>query len=356
MAMEVRPAQVESPLVVDPKMRAIFETLKQIAPTPMPVLLLGETGSGKEVTADFIHRHSGRAHQPFVKINCAGLTESVVESELFGHERGAFTGALREHAGLFEVAHGGTLFLDELGELPLRTQAKLLRVLELGELTRVGSARPRRVDVRFVAATHRDLPQLIAQGAFRHDLYFRLNGVAVEIPPLRDRASEIMPLACMFLRRYAERLERPLLRFAEGVDDVLCSHDWPGNVRELRSVVERSAAMCRSELIRADDVALGSGTRHRPVVRTETGRSGVIAAPQGIRGELRAFERTRILTALSRTRGNQTEAAKLLGVSRRTLTSKLKSLEIRERRGHFARSVDDERGLPPEAEPGDYGS
>ncbi len=350
MAMEVRPAQVESPLVVDPKMRAIFETLKQIAPTPMPVLLLGETGSGKEVTADFIHRHSGRAHQPFVKINCAGLTESVVESELFGHERGAFTGALREHAGLFEVAHGGTLFLDELGELPLRTQAKLLRVLELGELTRVGSARPRRVDVRFVAATHRDLPQLIAQGAFRHDLYFRLNGVAVEIPPLRDRASDIMPLACMFLRRYAERLERPELRFAEGVDHVLCAHDWPGNVRELRSVVERSAAMCRSELIGGDDVALGSSAGHRPAGRMDTGVRA--SAQQGIRGELRAFERTRILTALTRTRGNQTEAAKLLGVSRRTLTSKLKSLEIRERRGHFARGLDDDRGLPPEGEPG----
>jgi DNA-binding NtrC family response regulator len=229
-------------------------------------------------------------------------------------------------------------------------------VLELGELTRVGSTRPRKLDVRFVAATHRDLAQLIAAGEFRHDLYFRLNGVAVEIPPLRDRTSEIMPLATMFLRHYAARLERPALRFDQGVDDVLRAHDWPGNVRELRSVVERSAAMCRSELIRGDDVAFGSAGRHRPATRHDPARSSVLPSQQGIRSELRAFERTRILTALTRTRGNQTEAAKLLGVSRRTLTSKLKSLEIRERRGHFTRGPDEEHLRHAEREPGDHRS
>ena len=320
------------PVVVDPQMRAIFDSLERLAGVGIPILLLGESGSGKEVLSEWIHHNSGRADRGLVRVNCAGLTESVVESELFGHEKGAFTGAVQAHAGIFETADGGSLFLDEIAELPARTQAKLLRVLESGEYVRVGGRRARRADVRWIAATHRDLRRLVKQGEFRQDLYYRLNGATVEIPPLRQRRCEIVPLAMLFLKQCAALWKRPDFELAEDAVAALLSHSWPGNVRELRHVIERAAATCTDRVLRSDTLTFDRisapsvalvGT-DRQVPEMERGSSvGDGANPGTIRTELREFERGRILEALRLTKGNQTQAAKMLGVSRRTLYNKL---------------------------------
>jgi len=316
-----------APLVLDPHMCAVFELSRRLRPAAIPVLILGETGSGKEVVADWIHGAGGA--RPMVKINCAGLTESVVESELFGHERGAFTGAFQAHKGVFESAHGGTLFLDEIAELPLRTQAKLLRVLEAGEFTRVGSAQATKVKVRFIAATHRDLRDLVARGEFRRDLYFRLNGATLEIPPLRERKSEIVPLAQRFMQGRSDRLERPL-ELDRSAEVALCEYQWPGNIRELRNVIECAATFCVNSVVTAREL-----TFDRPLCQTrasiparsvarEAGSSVAGASDfRQLRAESLKFERAHIIDALQVTGGNQTRAALLLGISRRTLTNKL---------------------------------
>ncbi|XYI01503.1 sigma-54 interaction domain-containing protein [Sorangium sp. So ce1128] len=301
-------------LALDPEMRRLRDALETVAPTPLPVLILGETGTGKEVVAEWIAGMSRHTRDRFVKVNCASLSESLVESELFGHERGAFTGAVAPREGLFEAAHEGTLFLDEVGELSPRTQAKLLRTLEYGEIVRVGSTRPRRVDVRVIAATHRDLEQMVRDGDFRQDLYFRLNAVTLRIPPLRARTTEILPLAELFAARLSRRLERPAPRLAPEATAALLAHTWPGNIRELRHVIERAVVMSKGGPILADHLML------------EAPRAQVEVA--GIRGDVRSFERDRILAALDRTRQNQTRAAELLGVSRRTLTNKLNAYGI----------------------------
>ncbi|MGK3994912.1 sigma-54 interaction domain-containing protein [Sorangium sp. So ce1024] len=300
-------------LALDPEMRRLRDALETVAPTPLPVLILGETGTGKEVVAEWIAGMSRHTRDRFVKVNCASLSETLVESELFGHERGAFTGAVAPREGLFEAAHEGTLFLDEVGELSPRTQAKLLRTLEYGEIVRVGSTRPRRVDVRMIAATHRDLDQMVADGEFRQDLYFRLNAVTLRIPPLRARTCEILPLAELFAARLSRRLERPAPRLTPGATSALLAHPWPGNIRELRHVIERAVVMSKGGPIQADHLMLAA-----PRAQAEA----------GIRGDVRSFERDRILAALDRTRQNQTRAAELLGVSRRTLTNKLNAYGI----------------------------
>jgi two-component system, NtrC family, response regulator AtoC len=317
------------PIILSPQMCKARALIVQIAKTKLPILVLGETGSGKEVMAELAHRHGAHDRRPLIKINCAGLTESVVESELFGHERGAFTGALQAHTGLFEQADGGTLLLDEVGELPPRTQAKLLRVLESGELMRVGSARSRRVSVRVIAATHRDLPQLVATGRFRQDLYFRLNGVTVTLAPLRERSEEVIPLALHFIARAAHRAEHTALGLSAAAQDALLAHDWPGNVRELRNVMERAAALCESRLIDVELLGLdpaSAPSKAPPAV--DGGGLRAVGPTSGIRAAVRDFERARIVAALARTQGNQTAAAKLLGVSRRTLCNKLSAHEI----------------------------
>ncbi|KYF68711.1 sigma-54 interaction domain-containing protein [Sorangium cellulosum] len=300
-------------LALDPEMRRLRDALETVAPTPLPVLILGETGTGKEVVGEWIAGMSRHARDRFVKVNCASLSETLVESELFGHERGAFTGAVAPREGLFEAAHEGTLFLDEVGELSPRTQAKLLRTLEYGEIVRVGSTRPRRVDVRVIAATHRDLEQMVAEGEFRQDLYFRLNAVTLRIPPLRARTCEILPLAELFAARLSRRLERPAPRLTPAATSALLAHPWPGNIRELRHVIERAVVMAKGGPIQADHLMLVAPRAQ---------------ADAGIRGDVRSFERDRILAALDRTRQNQTRAAELLGVSRRTLTNKLNAYGI----------------------------
>jgi DNA-binding NtrC family response regulator len=322
----------DHPVLVDAEVRRIYGLLSRIAGAELPVLVLGETGSGKEGAAEWIHRCSPRAHGSYVRVNCASLSESMLEAELFGHERGAFTGAVGERDGWFAAAHGGTLLLDEVAELSLRSQAKLLRVLETGEVTRLGSTRPRRVDVRVVAATHRDLATQVARGEFRQDLYFRLDGLTVEIPPLRRRPDDVLPLAQLFLRRFASRASRSVPALSAAATALLVAHDWPGNVRELRNAMARAAALCAGDTILPEHVALSTASAPRASAPPTPSVTLAPVAPQAsapavevgdMREQMRAFERARILAALGSARGNQTRAAQLLGVSRRTLTNKL---------------------------------
>jgi two-component system, NtrC family, response regulator AtoC len=295
-------------VIAAPAMEAVWAEARLAAKSSISVLLLGETGVGKEVLARAVHALSPRAARPFLGLNCAALAESLLESELFGHEKGAFTGALQAKPGLFEAADGGTVFLDEIGEMPLTIQVKLLRVLELREVMRVGGRTPRRVDVRFIAATNRDLEAEAARGAFRQDLFFRLDGISLLIPPLRGRAPEIAPLARAFLARAAAELDRPHppALTAEALR-LLERYPWPGNVRELRNVIDRAVVLCPGDSI---------GPEHLPLkVREGTALRPPASEPRDERG--------RILAALEATLWNQTQAAAKLGVSRRTLINRI---------------------------------
>ena len=298
------------PLVRAESMKRLYAMIERVAPSELSVLLLGETGVGKEVIAEAIHLGSARAHGPFVRVNCAAIAESLVESELFGHERGAFTGATHAKRGILEAADGGTVFLDEVGELSRAVQAKLLRVLEEREVQRVGSLEPRPIDVRFVSATNRDLKAEAEAGSFRSDLYFRLNGISLHVPPLRERREEVVPLAQRFARRVAP--EAPP-RIAAATVTILQRYDWPGNVRELRNAMERAAVLGGKSVIEPE---------HLPPEIT----GSADAPPQpgsALRDEMVDLERRRIVEALERCDGNQTKAAELLGMPRRTFVKRL---------------------------------
>ena len=309
------PPSVQSEFVVrDPAMQRLYQLVRQVAVGTISVLVLGETGAGKEVVARALHDASPRAKQPFLAVNCAAFSESLIESELFGHERGAFTGAAQAKPGLLETADGGTIFLDEVGELSLATQAKLLRVIESREVTRVGALKSRAIDVRFVSATNRDLEQNGKDGTFRQDLFFRLNGVMLKLPPLRERVSEIEPLAHQFAGDVAEQLGRARPAFSADALSALTAYAWPGNIRELRNTIERAVLLCDGETISANDLPLDRMTA-RPV-GAETDRPA------------QDPERGRILQALRDCAGNQTRAAKLLGISRRTLLHRLDTYGI----------------------------
>jgi DNA-binding NtrC family response regulator len=286
------------------------------APTTMTVLLLGETGVGKDVLAEWIHAHSPRASGPLVRINCAALSETLLESELFGHEKGAFTGAVQARAGHIEAADGGTLLLDEVGEIPLSAQAKLLVALERREVLRVGSTRPRTVDVRFLAATNRELDGLVAKGAFRADLLHRLNGVTIRVPPLRERTDEIEPLAREFAQAACRALGKPEVTLAPNAVRLLAAQPYPGNIRELKSLVERATAFATGGVLDVATIELA----------LEASASAKTSAPpENLREELETLERQRILQALEECHGNQTKAAMLLGMPRRTLVTRLAS-------------------------------
>lgn len=308
----------EEIVAVSRRMRAVLELVDSVAPTDATVLLLGESGTGKELLARAIHRRSRRQEHTLLAVNCSALTETLLESELFGHMRGSFTGATASRRGLFEEADRGTLFLDEVGEMVPSTQVKLLRALQEGEIRPVGANDSRKVNVRVVAATNRDLRAAVAEGRFREDLFYRLNVVAIEVPPLRDRLEDVPPLAQFFLRRYAERSGRKVARFAPEVLDRLLAHRWPGNVRELENAVERAVVLCRSDTIRPAELPPEVTGR---VVGTREGRRVRFDQPltEARRELLESFERNYLEDVLSRSDGRIAEAARLAGMDRSNL-------------------------------------
>lgn len=313
-------------------MTRLHELVERVSDSTINVLLLGETGAGKEVTARAIHEQSSRAKGPFIGVNCASFNHTLFESELFGYERGAFTGANKAKQGTIEAAHGGTLFLDEVGETPLDSQAKLLRVLELRQVVRLGSLQRRDVDVRVIAATNRDLSEEITAGRFREDLYYRLNGISLVIPPLRERRDEIIPLAMHFDEHESAQLgyasAAPISTEARRI---LEEHLWPGNVRELKNVIQRAVLLSGGRTIEPDHL------RMDPERWPATNKPRAIV-PAGSPAEITSVNspvlvesvdpRQRIIDALAACGGNQTRAAKLLGISRRTLTTRLNQFDI----------------------------
>ena len=316
------PAEVEpgQPIVLDPAMRRVYSLVERIADTAMTCLILGETGVGKELVAEAIHKRSARRDKLLIKLNCAALPETLLESELFGYERGAFTGAERRKVGFFEAADGGTLFLDEIGEMPLALQAKLLRVLERKVITRVGGTTEVATNARLIAATHRDLEAEVRAGRFRQDLMFRIGGFTLVVPPLRDRAAEIVPLAEHFARNAATEQGRPAPALADSARDALTGYAWPGNVRELRNAVERALVLC-GETIEAGDLP--------EKLRDAAQRVRPVASAADMRGHLAEVERAAIVAALETESQNQTRAARRLGLSRRALIYKMEKYGLK---------------------------
>ena len=323
-------------IVLDARMRAVYDEAGRAAQGPISVLVLGETGVGKEILAHEIHRRSPRANGPFVALNCAALSETLLESELFGHERGSFTGAGHAKPGLLESADKGTVFLDEIGDIPHATQVKLLRVLEERKVMRVGGRTAIPIDVRFVSATNRDIERDTELGTFRRDLLFRLNGVTLTIPPLRERRAELEALAQVFLAAASQELGRATPVITRDAMAVLLGHEWPGNVRELRNAMERAALMCQGDQVLPTHlppkIAEGRGTGPRIAIPRATpldANDDVELDPRAERRyAIEDVERRQISEALAKCGGNQTQAAAMLGISRRTLVSRLSQYEL----------------------------
>ena len=303
------------------KMKEVFETLSLVAPTDATVLILGESGTGKELVANSIHQNSKRASQPFIKVSCAALPETLLESELFGHEKGAFTGAIARREGRFQLAHRGTLFLDEVGEMSPATQTKLLRVLQEKEFEPLGSPRTLKVDVRLVAATNKNLDREVKEGRFREDLFYRLNVVPIFLPPLRERKEDIPALAAHFFALFRDKNKKELRDLSGKALDLLTRYDWPGNIRELENCIERAVIMARGEVIAPADLPPGI----QALSSAEKELAG-LALPSGV--SLQEVEKTLILKTLEDTGGNRTRAAEILGINRRTLQNKLKDYGI----------------------------
>jgi nitrogen regulation protein NR(I) len=330
--------------------QGIYAILERVADTPTTVLVTGESGTGKELVARALHENSSRRERPFIKVNCAAIPKDLIESELFGYERGAFTGAIGSKPGRFELASGGTLFLDEIGEIPNEMQVKLLRVLQESEFERVGGIKTIHVDVRLVAATNRDLKREIAQGAFREDLFYRLNVVPIALPSLRERRSDIGLLATHFLAKFNERLKKSVEGFEPDALERLTAYAWPGNIRELENVIERALLFADETRVRVQDLtgelrdppstnprldtaALGSAEPSKGLAASSLSADGLAA--DGLKGQVKAamsrLERELIFVALKQTQGNVTHAARLLKISRKGLQLKMKELNLRER-------------------------
>ncbi len=291
----------------------ILTLIRKVAPTDSPVFIQGESGTGKELVANTVWHYSKRKDTPFIALNCASLSENLIESEIFGHEKGAFTSAYQLKHGLVEVADKGTLFLDEIGEMPIGLQAKLLRFLDSGEFRRVGGNKALRVDVRLITATNKDLPEMIKAGTFREDLFYRLNVITVTIPPLRERKEDIPELARYFLNKYSRKLSKVVKDFTAEALELLAGYHWPGNVRELENVIERAVILCETQTLGAEDLAIPSAAA---------------ISELGTNPSLEEMEKNYILRVLKEANGNQSKASQLLGIDRKTLYLKLKKYGI----------------------------
>jgi len=303
------------------KMRDVFELIKQVAPSKTNVLIMGESGTGKELVASAIHYHSERREGLFIKLNCGALSQNLVESELFGHVKGAFTGAVRDKKGRFSLADNGTLFLDEVGELELSTQVKLLRVIQEGEFERVGSEKTSRVDVRIIAATNRDLKCEVKEGRFREDLFYRLNVIAINLPPLREREEDVLMIADYFLRKFSKEYGKKIIGIDEKVREYFLRYEWPGNVRELQNVMERAVVLCRGDMI---DLSL---------IPSDIKESGVnlsylMGKNRGLTEILEEIEKNIIYEALEKNNWVQTRTAKKLGITRSALQYKMQKYAL----------------------------
>lgn len=315
-------------------LKDVFKVVAKVAPTDSTVLVTGESGTGKELLVRALHAQSLRTDSPFVPVNCGAIPRELLESELFGHEKGAFTHAIRSRAGRFELADSGTIFLDEIGELDLSLQVKILRVLQEKEFERVGGTQPKRVDVRIVAATNRDLEKEVAEGRFREDLYYRLNVIPMHLPPLRERGRDVMLLADAFLHRFCKKKDRPVLRITETARDMLLAYTWPGNVRELENFMERMSILCEGQSITPDDLP--------PKIRSEVGETPTPQPEPAVLGFawpclkdlkdrdlslkefLDAVEDRLLIEALDEASHVKNQAAEILGIKRTTLIEKLK--------------------------------
>jgi two-component system response regulator HydG len=304
------------------RMKELFENLSLIAPSDATVLIYGESGTGKELVANAIHQNSPRVEKPFIKVSCAALPETLLESELFGHERGAFTGALSRKAGRFQLADGGTLFLDEVNVMSSTTQVKLLRVLQEREFEPLGSTKTVHVDIRLIAATNKELEAEVKEGRFREDLFYRLNVVPIHLPPLRERKEDIPLLAEHFFKLYQEKDRKSIKGFLPKTIDALMRYDWPGNIRELENVIERAILLCRSDYVSPEDLP-------PPLQGERGGEKPLVCIPPGM--TLEEVERETIIQTLEETGGNRTQTAQILGISRKTLQNKLKEYGLEQR-------------------------
>ncbi len=303
--------QFEGIIAKSPKMMKIFELIKTVAPTNATVLIAGDTGTGKEVVARAIHQQSQRRNKPFIATSCAALPESLLESELFGHEKGSFTGAVGRKKGKFEAADKGTLFLDEIGEINANSQIHLLRALEEKKITRIGSNEEVAVDVRVITATNKNLRNLVTQGQFREDLYYRLKVVTINLPPLKERREDILPLAEHFLKKYAKENNKDVIQFSPGVIEFMLNYSWPGNVRELENMIEHGVILSKSDAITMAE--LPQDIIHPSPLKEKT---------------IEAVTKTHIVNVLEETKGNITKAANILGIRRMTLYNKLKKYNL----------------------------
>jgi two-component system response regulator AtoC len=319
-----------------PGITDLYAVLERVADTPTTVMITGESGTGKELVARALHEHSSRKDKPFIKVNCAAIPKELIESELFGYERGAFTGAVASKPGRFELANNGTLFLDEVGEIPIEMQVKLLRALQESEFERVGGIKTIRVDVRLVAATNRDLKKLLAGGTFREDLFYRLNVVPIRLPALRERTSDIPLLVEHFLTKFNERLKKSVQGVEPEASEALVAYPWPGNIRELENVIERAVLFCDTKELRASD--LSPEIRGIPAMANvpmpEADLQVALAGEGGLKEHVKVamsrLERELVSRALQQTTGNVTHAARLLKISRKGLQLKMKELGLRE--------------------------
>lgn len=318
-AAEGRPTAADAIVGESSALQSVLQEVNLVAPTDATVLILGETGTGKELIARAIHERSNRSSRPFIRVNCAAIPSSLIASELFGHERGAFTGALQRRLGRFEAAHGGTIFLDEIGELPMETQIALLRVIQEREFERVGSSQPISVNVRIVAATNRDLEAAVAGGTFRRDLFYRLNVFPIHVPALRERTDDIPALVEHFVERYAQKTGKEFSIIKMNTIATLQAYDWPGNIRELQNVIERAVILCEGETFSVDPAWL----------KRESSRQSGATTP--LAATLAGREREMIEAALAESRGRiagPSGAAAKLGIPRQTLDSKIANLHI----------------------------